>query len=106
MPSVYDQSIGSSILTVCQVSNIYRTCNLEHNSKTFELPALSVLSEENSCHVKMVYGAILCFNVLTRLPIYYSCLRECRNPALLLRSIYVLKTVKLRLTLHQHEGSR
>ena len=32
----------------------YLTCKLDHNSRMFELPTLSVMSEENGCHVNMV----------------------------------------------------
>ena len=59
------------------MSNVYKTCNLEHNSKTFKLPVLSVLSEESCCLVKMVCGAILCFNILTRLQLIKRMLQPC-----------------------------
>ena len=50
-------SIGSDEMqTICQISYMYTTCNLEHNSLTIELPTLRMMSEENGLCVNIVYA--------------------------------------------------
>lgn len=34
--------VAVKTITICQILYIYKTCDLEHSSKTFGLPSLSV----------------------------------------------------------------
>lgn len=50
---VHDQFGSSEMITTGYIPHVYRTCNLEHCRTVFELPTLSVESEENGLSVKM-----------------------------------------------------
>ena len=46
------------MMKVCQTANVYMTCTQEQSSTTFELPAPSVMAEENGRRLNMVYSAL------------------------------------------------